>query len=301
MFSPRVTIREEKSSKKKEDKEENPSRSKSRTTDKSPPRKKDKVEHNSPSRNISHDEDVSPPRMRIRTGGSGISPKKNRQADSKQKKSRWGNWSTEAYPEKTGRSDEKMTKTLDGKKAGLQNAKDLVTETIVLRHREDEIFKNMSAEVSGVNAATIVRGKKVRDLEEEARQKDTEKKTKEKYDRWGKGLKQVVDQNERIAEQLHEMSKPLARYADDDDLEKYLKEKEREGDPMLAYIRKKKKKRVEKPVYMGEFMPNRFGIHPGYRWDGVDRSNGYEKKWFQVQNSKKATQEEAFKWSTEDM
>lgn len=35
------------------------------------------------------------------------------------------------------------------------------------------------------------------------------------------------------------MSKPLARYADDEDLEKMLKEREREGDPMLAFIKKK--------------------------------------------------------------
>lgn len=58
---------------------------------------------------------------------------------------------------------------------------------------------------------------------------------------------------------------------------------------------------VVKPQYEGEFMPNRFGIRPGYRWDGVDRSNGYEKKWFQVQNAKHAQQEEVYKWSTEDM
>ena len=36
------------------------------------------------------------------------------------------------------------------------------------------------------------------------------------------------------------MSKPLARYADDEDLEQMLKEKEKEGDPMLAFMKKKK-------------------------------------------------------------
>lgn len=58
---------------------------------------------------------------------------------------------------------------------------------------------------------------------------------------------------------------------------------------------------LDKPRYEGSFMPNRFGIRPGYRWDGVDRSNGYEKKWFEAQNSKKAVEEEAYKWSIADM
>ncbi|KAJ8956981.1 hypothetical protein NQ318_012145 [Aromia moschata] len=173
---------------------------------------------------------------------SRTSPKKHTDRSPTHKrssKSRWG--SPDIPPQKMDKLD-KMRTTLDGKTAGLQNAQDLVKETALLKQKEDQIFQNMSAEVSGRNAATVVRAKKVPNPEEEALQLEKEKKTKEKYDRWGKGLKQVEDREEQVADQLHEMSKPLARYADDEDLEKYLKEQERDGDPMLDYIRKKKKK-----------------------------------------------------------
>lgn len=52
-------------------------------------------------------------------------------------------------------------------------------------------------------------------------------------------LKQVEDAAERLADAMKEMSKPLARYADDEDLDKFLKAQEREGDPMLDYIKRK--------------------------------------------------------------
>ncbi|KOC67324.1 BUD13 like protein [Habropoda laboriosa] len=208
-------------------------------------------------------------------------------------------------------NEKRMKKTLDGKTAGLQNAKALREETEAYKKREAEHFSKLSKDVTGVGQATIVRNTKTgkrRNLEQEAAE-DREKQKRqaemdEKYAKWGRGLKQVEDREERLKDDLYEMSKPLARYADDVDLDKRLREQDREGDPMLEYIKQKQIKQMvylDKPAYEGSFMPNRFGVKPGHRWDGVDRSNGYEKRWFEAQNVKVARQEEAYKWSTSDM
>ncbi|KAK1135676.1 hypothetical protein K0M31_000261 [Melipona bicolor] len=208
--------------------------------------------------------------------------------------------------------EKRMKETLDGKKAGLQDAKTLREETEAYKKREAEHFSKLSKEVTGAGQAAIVRdtktGKK-RDLEAEAKEEREKQKRQaeldEKYAKWGKGLKQVEDREEKLKDDLYEMSKPLARYADDADLDKRLREQEREGDPMLEYIKQKQikegKRQPDRPKYEGSFMPNRYGIKPGHRWDGVDRSNGYEKRWFEAQNAKVARQEEAYKWSTSDM
>ncbi|CAK9803820.1 BUD13 homolog [Anthophora quadrimaculata] len=209
-------------------------------------------------------------------------------------------------------NEKRMKKTLDGKKAGLQDARALREETEAYRKREAEHFSKLSKEVTGVGQATVVRDTKTgrkRNLEQEAAE-DREKQKRqaeidEKYAKWGRGLKQVEDHEERLRDDLYEMSKPLARYADDVDLDKRLREQEREGDPMLEYIKQKQikegKRKPDQPAYEGSYMPNRFGVKPGHRWDGVDRSNGYEKRWFEAQNVKIARQEEAYKWSTSDM
>ncbi|KAI4474225.1 hypothetical protein M0804_014959 [Polistes exclamans] len=208
--------------------------------------------------------------------------------------------------------DTKMKKTLSGMSAGLQDAKSLREETEAYKKREIEMFSRLSKEITGAGQKAILRDSKTgrrRNLEAEAaveREKQKrQEELNEKYDKWGRGLKQIEDREEKLKNYLHEVSKPLARYADDADLDKALREQEKEGDPMLEYIRNKKIKegkiKPDELRYQGSYMPNRFGIKPGHRWDGVDRSNGYEKKWFDAQNAKTALQEEAYRWSTADM
>jgi len=63
---------------------------------------------------------------------------------------------------------------------------------------------------------------------------------------WFGRLRQKELQEEKIMDALHEAEKPLARYSDDADLDARLREQEREGDTMLAYIRKKKSKGAAK-------------------------------------------------------
>jgi pre-mRNA-splicing factor CWC26 len=68
-----------------------------------------------------------------------------------------------------------------------------------------------------------------------------------------------------------------------------LKRKEHDDDPLLSFRPSSSKKHVSltgRKLYRGGFPENRFGIAPGHRWDGVDRSNGFEAKWFKKQVEK---------------
>ncbi|XP_053681435.1 BUD13 homolog [Anopheles nili] len=276
-------------------------------SDLSPPRK--------PSHSRRRDSDESPTRRRPdRREQSPRNAERNRRRNTPpRRESREPRIKNERRSSSDVSPPRRMTKTLDGKRAGLQDARALREENEKHRRREAEAFEKMSAEHTGRYAETVVRekGGRRRDVEKELREefekRKQEEKQKELYARWGKGVKQVEDYTARLQEAAHEMQKPLARYADDKDLDEYLKQQERAGDPMLEYLRNKRKEEnkkagiPEKPTYQGAFPDNRFGIRPGYRWDGVDRTTGYEKRWFAAQSKKKATEEEAYKYSVEDM
>ena len=126
---------------------------------------------------------------------------------------------------------------------------------------------------------------------------------KEKRD-WALGTAQKRELEQKKLEYLSELEKPFSRTADDKELEDSRKSLVRFGDPMANYGKKNKKKKSkqEKPKYNGPpAPPNRFNIQPGFRWDGIDRTNGFEKRFFKRAAERKALTEVAYKWSVEDM
>ncbi|XP_053409155.1 BUD13 homolog [Mercenaria mercenaria] len=316
------------SSKRKRNRSKSPSNSSSKMSnyksnlrtdsDQSPPRRRrhDSDNDQSPPRRGRHhsDSDQSPPRRGRHDSDSDQSPprRKRNQSDSDQSPPRRPA-SSKNKSRKESAINSKTDKTLSGKRAGLSSAQEMRKEAEELKRKEDAKFKQISDERLGKDAATVFRDKsgRKRNLAEEKLKESEEAKKKakadEKFQKWGKGLKQIEEQTKQVEDALHEANKPLARYKDDNDLDEMLRNMDRAEDPMLAFITKKKSKNAgpakkEKPKISGRPPPpNRFGIMPGYRWDGVDRSNGFEKQVYAKQAERKAVSEQAYKWSVEDM
>lgn len=119
------------------------------------------------------------------------------------------------------------------------------------------------------------------------------------------------------------------QYADDKELNKRQKEELRPEDPMYEYFLSKREEEEEiveadkranneeenskpqvsdftkeskKPKYRGPLpAPNRFGILPGYRWDGISRGNGFEAKRINRQNLQKMRKQQAYQWSVANL
>uniref|UniRef100_A0A8C9FWM7 BUD13 homolog n=1 Tax=Pavo cristatus TaxID=9049 RepID=A0A8C9FWM7_PAVCR len=273
----------------------------SRTKDASPVQKLRRVSDSPPARRGSQsasEADLSPQRKNHRALPSGKGQRGSRSPP---------DLSHHRHPDDRG--SPKKAKMMSGVKAGLVSADVLRREQKELRKQERS---SKQLEEESRHTETIFRDKsgRKRDLEQERleqKQKDEAKSLRdEQYARWGKGLAQGRQQQQNVEDAIKEMQKPLARYIDDEDLDRMLREQEREGDPMAEFIKKRKakenKEKKEKPRYSGPAPPlNRFNIWPGHRWDGVDRSNGFEQQFFARMANKKAVQELAYKWSIEDM
>ncbi|KAK7463553.1 Pre-mRNA-splicing factor cwc26 [Stygiomarasmius scandens] len=157
---------------------------------------------------------------------------------------------------------------------------------------QETVYRDASGRKIDTKAARAEAARKKREREEKEAQKME----------WGKGLVQR-DEGEKRKQELEKLrNKPFARHVDDADMNEELKSKELWNDPAAAFLTKKKQKGPRKPEYTGPPPPpNRFGIKPGYRWDGVDRGNGFEKKLFQNRNTSKRNQLESYQWSVDDM
>ncbi|XP_021830605.1 BUD13 homolog [Prunus avium] len=214
-------------------------------------------------------------------------------------------------------------------KVGLISGREMRDE--ITRTKKDERlrFQQMDPSISGREAVPVYRDKKTgeRISKEELlkSQRKVEEKPKEIKLEWGKGLAQKREAETNLEELELEKEKPFARTRDDPDLDKMLKERVRWGDPMAHLVKKKYSEPVLPDLGDSEKMkesgfiipqeipnhswlkrgldaaPNRYGIRPGRHWDGIDRSNGFEKGMFKRKNDKQATEAEAYLWSVADM
>ena len=117
-------------------------------------------------------------------------------------------------------------------------------------------------------------------------------------------LEEAKLRRQRLADAKH---MALARKADDEEMNRELKEQQRWNDPMAQFMTQlnttawgKKNKRKGKPVYVGPAPPNRYGIRPGYRWDGVDRGNGFENERFKVLNRRERNKGLEYAWQMDE-
>ncbi|KAE8678151.1 putative ubiquitin-conjugating enzyme E2 [Hibiscus syriacus] len=190
-------------------------------------------------------------------------------------------------------------------------------------------FQEMDPSISGRGAEPVYRdktkGERISKEDYLKSKRKGEDKPKEKELEWGKGLAQKGEAEARLQELELEKNKPFARTRDDPELDNMLKDRLRWGDPMAHLVKKKQPELVLKDLGDAEKMkesgfivpqdipphswivrkldaaPNRYGIRPGRHWNGVDRSNGFEKKMFTKLNEKRATEREAYLWSVSDM
>ncbi len=143
----------------------------------------------------------------------------------------------------------------------------------------------------------------------EARREAEEKTKKEKQKLEDMlGDKQKEERVKRKEELEDAAFMPLARKIDDENLNRELKEKMRWDDPAMQFLSNKDKEKASRPgaasgdatygkkTYQGPAAPNRYGIRPGHRWDGVDRSNGWEAERFKQANRRKRNRELDFAW-----
>lgn len=183
----------------------------------------------------------------------------------------------------------------DGTKAGLNTGKEL----------KAQLQKQPEMPDHGKHAETVYRdktGRKIDMAAEKAAMLAEKRRLDEIAERkmeWGRGLVQTKEIKEREKQLEAEKNRGLAVYADDEDRNERLKEVVRWGDTMATVaLTKKKSKKIG---YQGAFPPNRYGIRPGYRWDGVDRSNGWEIKVFRAKYQDQEAKNEYHRWATEDM
>ncbi|KAF2791324.1 hypothetical protein K505DRAFT_67710 [Melanomma pulvis-pyrius CBS 109.77] len=203
---------------------------------------------------------------------------------------------------------EGVLKLSSGAVAGLQTGAQVAA---AMKEKEDEERRQAEqvAKDMGANAnETIYRDASGRIINVAMKRAEARKKAEElervklEKEKAARGDVQNIEAAKRREQLQDAKGMNIARYADDEELNDEQKGQGRWNDPAAGFLRKKKVGRsiTGKPLYQGGFQPNRYGIRPGHRWDGVDRGNGFETQWHKSRNRKADNEKMEYAWQMDE-
>ncbi|ROT41849.1 hypothetical protein SODALDRAFT_374262 [Sodiomyces alkalinus F11] len=230
-----------------------------------------------------------------------------------------------------GGGDPSVVKMSDGTHAGLQSAASVAAQLRKRREAEEAEFtalrkkktskKNEGKEEEEEEEETVYRdatGRRVdvamkraeaRRMAAEQEERDRERQAKTT----ARGDVQAAEARARREALEEAKTMTFARTADDEEMNREMKDRQRWNDPMAQFMDtadsgggagdgggKSKKGKGRRPVYTGAAPPNRYGIRPGYRWDGVDRSNGFEGERFKAINRRERNKGLDYAWQMDE-
>lgn len=211
-----------------------------------------------------------------------------------------------------GGEEDGVVKMGDGTHAGLQSAKSVAAQFEKRKREEAAAWaRQQSSSASGGKKTggeeTVYRDATGRRIDismrrQEARKElDAQAKKEAEEKELQKGDVQRAEREKRREELDEARFMPLARGIDDEDMNAELKERDRWNDPAAQFLATKEaKSKSGKKLYQGSSAPNRYGIRPGHRWDGVDRGTGWEGERFKALNRKTRNKELDFSWQMDE-
>nr|POE94224.1 pre-mrna-splicing factor cwc26 [Quercus suber] len=205
--------------------------------------------------------------------------------------------------------DAEIPMMASGAAAGLQTAEQVTAALRKKERTEKKAMRDAGLDPTGKAQETIYRDASGRvinvamkraELRAKAEEEARKKREKEESSK-GDVQRREREERRRLLDEAKVMT--VARHADDQQLNEELKERERWNDPMAQMSSTKRtvkngkrKGRSTSKTYQGAFEPNRYELRPGWRWDGVDRGNGFERKWFAARNKQKDRQDLEYAW-----
>jgi pre-mRNA-splicing factor CWC26 len=221
-----------------------------------------------------------------------------------------------------------------GVRAGLQTASDTAALVEAEQRREREERRrekeqkkrskkhNPEDEVANQTIYRDASGRVINLSEQHAKKAAEERekalqKQREREEAMGEVQRRQKDERKQELEDAKFLT--FGRDVDDEEMNEMMRKQRRWDDPMAQYLAEQPggedegkavavaatktssdAARGKMKVYQGTAAPNRYGILPGHRWDGVDRGNGFEKEWFQARSRSKRNNDLSYQWQMDE-